>query len=218
LLLAVVGAASLKAQLASPLFPMAKGTTWTYTGTVGFQGKDSKMEEVHLSWQTEVVDSVDRGAMKAALLRGDPRDLNWYSGEPKHGCYLVITVENRELYFQDSQACVLPADLSLALSPESLRLKLPARVGDTFAAFPGREKDGRYAWSVESLNQVTFTDVKGVLAGRKFDAYVLMYRTNPDHQIAAYALGIGLTEYVYSHHGTPSEVHMKLSEFHNAGQ
>lgn len=220
LLLAVFGAASLAAQSAPPLFPMTKGTAWTYTGTVGFQGKDSKIEEVRLSWQTEVVDSVDQGAMKAALLRGDPRDLIWYSGEPKRGCYLAITVENRQLYFQRSPACVLPkGDLSLAVSPQNLLLKLPARVGDTFAADPQRENDGRYAWSVESCQQVSFPDVKGVPAGRKFDAYGLMYRTNPDHQIVTFVPGIGLTEYVYSHHGTPSEVHMKLTEIHtDAGQ
>jgi hypothetical protein len=218
LLLAVCGAASLEAQSASPLFPMAKGTTWTYTGTVGIQGKDAKLEEIHLSWQTEVVESVDRGPMKAALVRGDPRDFIWYSGEPEHGCYLVITVEDRELYFQNSPACVLPPDPSLALSPENLRLKLPARVGDIFAADPERKNDGRYAWCVESVNQVNFSDVKGVPQDRNFDTCLLMYRTNPDHQIATYVPGIGLTEYVYSHHGTPSEVHMKLAEFHSTAK
>ena len=199
---------------------MAKGTTWTYTGTVGSQGKDARMEEVHLSWQTEVVDSVDQGAIKAALLLGDPRDLDSSAGDSKRGCYLAITVENRELYFQDSAACVLPkGDLSSSLSADDLLLKLPARVGDTFAGDPERKNDGRYAWSVESCQQVNFSDVKGLPAGRKFEAYVLMYRTNPDHQIATYVPGIGLTEYVYSHHGTPSEVHMKLTEFHaNASQ
>jgi hypothetical protein len=220
LLAAVFGAASVGAQSAPPLFPMTKGTTWTYTGTVGFQGQDTKMEEVHLSWKAELVDSVDRGASKAALVRGDPRDLIWYSKETKRGCYLAIAVENRELYFQSSPACVLPkGDLSSSLNADNLLLKLPARVGDTFAADPERKNDGRYAWSVESHDQVSLSDVKGVPAGRKFDAYVLMYRTNPDHQIVTFVPGVGLTEYVYSHHGTPSEVHMKLIEFHtNAGQ
>jgi hypothetical protein len=72
---------------------------------------------------------------------------------------------------------------------------------------------------VGSPAAVILPDVKGVPAGQRFDEYVLMYRTTPDHQIAAYAIGIGLTEFVYSHHGTPAEVRMKLTEFHtNASQ
>jgi hypothetical protein len=91
-------------------------------------------------------------------------------------------------------------------------------VGDVFGADPETKRrfpDGRYAWCVDDRSTVSLAGIKGVPQERRSTAYALAYRTNPDHQIATYVPGIGLVSYVYSHHGTVSEVDVRLVEFHS---
>jgi hypothetical protein len=188
---------------------LEKGTTWLYSGTVGFQGTGGQPQEIQMSWKTEVLDSVEQGRSIAVLLRGDPRDLIWYSGPPKPACYLVITVEDRELYFQRWESCALPrGDLSLLRVRNNLLLKMPAQKGD----FYGDGPDSRYGWSVEDRQPAQLASIKGIPVGRDYVEYTLAYYTNPDHQIAKFVPGVGLISYSYSHHGTVSEVHMQLVE------
>ena len=37
-------------------------------------------------------------------------------------------------------------------------------------------------------------------------------RTNPEHEIVTFVPGVGITAYVYAHHGTVSEVNVRLVE------
>jgi hypothetical protein len=219
LALAAVVAAAAQAQPGSSVFPMEKGTSWIYAGWVAWQ-EGSRLQ---LTWKSEVLDSVERGTYKVALVLGDPRDLTWYSETTKRGCYLLMAVDDREFYLRrPASGCVLPqrgfSDLARGVD---LFLRLPARVGDVFGADPETKRrfpDGRYAWCVDDRGPVSLAGIKGVPQERPFTAYTLMFRTNPDHQIATYVPGIGLTSYVYSHHGTVSEVDMRLVEFHNAAR
>jgi hypothetical protein len=71
-----------------------------------------------------------------------------------------------------------------------------------------------YAWFVESIKPVRLQNVLGIPSGGPRMGYVLTYRTLPDHQIATYVSGIGLTAFEYHHHGTVSDVDVRLVEFH----
>jgi len=209
LIVSAVCAASLVAQSSPSFLPLKKGTTWLYSGTVGLQGAGGQPHEIQMSWKAEILDSVEEGRTIAVLLRGDPRDLIGYSGAPKRGCYLVITVEDRELYFLGWDSCALPrGELSHLQVRDNLLLKMPAQKGD----FYGDRPDGRYEWFVDDRQPADLARIKGIPVGRDYVEYTLSYSTNPDHQIAKFVPGVGLTSYSYSHHGTVSEVHMKLVE------
>ena len=198
---------------------MEKGTTWIYAGSVAWQEQGSQIHQTQVSWTTEILDSVERGRFRIALLLGYPKDLTWYEKGKKRGCYLLTAVDGREFYLRrlDSE-CALPKNsLSELAIREDLFFRLPVRKGDSFGGDPQREKelhDRLYAWSVEDRKPVTLGGVKGVPQDREFTEYVLAYRTNPDHEITTYVPGIGLTRYIYSHHGTVSEVDVRLVEFH----
>jgi len=204
-LLAVLFAVSLHAQT----FPMAKGTYWIYSGTVEWQG--GKKE---LTWKSEILESVTRGDLKVALLRGHPGDLVFYDSETSPQCYALISRQEHEVYLAHLyRSCKLPdGSLTDLMIAENLILKFPMRTGDKFGN-DGERDDSMYAWVVLSEATTKLPGVRRIPAG-PFHSYTLTYRTNPDHQIVTYVPGIGLTEYSYSHHGTPSEVRMHLTEFH----
>jgi hypothetical protein len=71
--LAHVLAVSLQAQSGSNVFPMEKGTSWIYTGSVAWQEEGPLIHRMQLSWKAEVLDSVERGRFRIALLLGDPK-------------------------------------------------------------------------------------------------------------------------------------------------
>jgi hypothetical protein len=56
-------------------------------------------------------------------------------------------------------------------------------------------------------------NVKGVPSGEQALEYELTYRANTDHTIISFVSGIGITSYVAGHHGTVSEVNVKLTEY-----
>ena len=63
------------------VFPMRKGTRWVYRGEVAWQTSRKARSTRRLDWTMEVVDSVQRGRYKVALVLGHPKDLIWYEEE-----------------------------------------------------------------------------------------------------------------------------------------
>lgn len=181
------------------------------------------MESKQISWKSEITDFVQDGRFKVALLLGYPADLAWYSDQTERGCYLFISVDDRDFYLHRVEsACRLPkqnfADL---FKQEELVLRLPLKRGDEFGGFtdgPQRLNECRYDWCVEEVRKTTLPGIKGISATSHFTAYELFFRTNPDHQIATWVPGIGLTRFVYSHHGTVSDVDVALVEFNKPAE
>jgi hypothetical protein len=202
---------------------MPKGTRWTYRGEVAWQtnGEGAKVHSKRLDWTMEVVDSVQRGRFKVALVRGHPKDLTWYEEGRKPGCHILIAVDNTKFYLGECEPSASPetlilpeGDLSGLIDEERLILKFPLRQGDTFGGDPARGvKDGMYAWCVQAMRQATLGQISGISPARPRMEFVLTYRTNPDHEVDTYVPGIGLTSYVYSHHGTVSDVNVNLVVF-----
>jgi hypothetical protein len=214
-------------QPAAEIFPMRTGTYWIYRGDVAWQGtgEGARVHRSRLDWKMEIVDGVQRGRYKAALIIGHPRNLTWPEKEQKRGCDILIAVDGKRFYLiqcepsaSRQKLLVDESKLRAMIGEENLIFKLPLREGEIFGGDPERGvKDGMYAWTVEAIRQRRPDGIRGALNIRPWTEYDLIYRTNPDHQVANYVPGIGLTTYMYSHHGTVSEVDVKLVEFQPPG-
>ncbi len=217
----VFSAGQAPTQSGNEVFPMRKGTRWTYRGQVSWETNDgtvSQTRKKQLEWSMTVVDSVARGKYKAAVLIGHPSDLNWYEEGRKPDCHLLIAEDESKFYLT---SCIPTAsaenlsategDLAGLIDEERLIFKLPLKQGDMFGGDTER-KDGMYAWVVESVEQKTTRLFPRAPRGAHTE-YTLAYRTNPDHQIATYVPGIGLVSYLYSHHGTVSDTDVTLVSF-----
>src|SRR5437667_116174 len=126
------------------VFPMRKGTRWVYRGEVAWQ-TSGKAHSKQLDWTMEVVDSVQRGRYKVALLLGHPKDLTWYEEGRKPGCHILIADDNTKFYLYECEPSasherlILPkGDLRGLTGEESLILKFPLRQADTFGGDPER--------------------------------------------------------------------------------
>jgi hypothetical protein len=204
-------------------FPMEKGTRWVYEGDISWQaaGEGPKIHKKHLRWEMEVVENISRDRYTAAMLRGHPSDLTWYEEGRDRGCYILLAVDGKMFYLSDCppntsqrKPNLSEADIAALTKLDNLIFKLPLRQGDLFGNDPDRGRpDTMYAWHVEAVRPATMVRIPGDPVRRPKTEYVLAFRTLPDHQIATYVPGIGLTAFEYSHHGTVSEVHMKLAQF-----
>jgi hypothetical protein len=210
-------------QPTAEVFPMRKGTHWIYRGDVAWQasGESAEVHRSQLDWNMEIVDSVQRGRYKVALIIGHPKDLTWYEEGRQPGCDVLIGVDDKKFYLVQcapsasrEKLTSTEGDLSSMINEDNLIFWLPIGQGDSFGGDPERTvKDGMYAWRVQAIRQATLKGIGGISGTGPWTEYILTYRTYPDHEIDTYVPGIGLTAYVYSHHGTVSEVNVKLVEF-----
>ncbi len=60
------------------VFPLAKGTYWIYRGPVESGGSNGSISKT-ISWKMEVTDVIARQDIKAAVVKGFPDDLWWYT-------------------------------------------------------------------------------------------------------------------------------------------
>jgi hypothetical protein len=77
-----------KAETQSEYFPLTKGNYWIYKGETKYlvpkkeappnSGQNEAKSEI-LTWKMEVVDTTEGGNYHAALIKGMPMDLAWYT-------------------------------------------------------------------------------------------------------------------------------------------
>lgn len=201
---------------------MAKGTTWTYKGTVRWTHDNSSViSTAQITWRTEIVRFVERGTVRAALFRGWPSDLDWSNGDlqpaeslliESGGSFYLIGQENLE----DALSRIERPenDLKGIFRDSDIFLKWPLKAGDKFCDSEGMARpDFMYCWFVASVSPTRKMTVFGAPHGQH-TAYELIYRTNPDHNQITFVPGIGLSAYEYHHHGTVADTELKLIEFH----
>ena len=199
---------------------MGKGTHWIYRGDVAWQatGNDATVHKSRLDWNMEIVDNIQRGHYRAALIRGHPSDLARYEQGRARGCDVLIGVDNERFYLVQCNSSASREKLTLTerqlssmITNDNLIFRLPIAQGDSFGGDPERGvNDGMYAWYAQTIRPATLKGISGITGAGPWTEYILTYRTNPDHEIDTYVPGIGLTAYVYSHHGSVSEVNVKL--------
>ena len=204
-------------------FPLNKGIYWLYQGKVKWSEPGSAtIFEKTLTWKMEIIEIIKRKGITAAQLKGHPLDLVWYEDGKKRGTYLIIN-HDKKLYllageraFKGISRLKDPDDnLAGLLNSSALFFKLPLAVHDRYGdpELLSRE-DIFYCWFVEEKSESNL-DIKGISSEELFINYRITYRTFPDHQFIDIVPEVGIARYIYGHHGSVSEVDVKLVEFYN---
>jgi hypothetical protein len=199
------------------VFPFAKGTAWTYAGTVRWTDSRNRPQSRDVRWTSEALDAFDRADAAGVLLHGGVWDLAWWTPQTRPSDYAVLRLGNRYYLIRDDAKRVfarvrssgragLPGDAErdqrwFDAPLETGRLLRPSGVAP--------RSDTRYGWLVERMAQVKVA-VPGILSERT--GYELRYATLPDEQRVMLVPGSGITSFVYEHHGTVAEAHLHLVE------
>ncbi len=200
----------------SPI-PLEKGTQWTYAGKVEWTADDSAVvRSTNVQWVMDVVDVVQRGSVRASVVRGIPDELAWYEPARMPGFCVLLQVTNRVYRIEadnEKQAANLARELTderheLPTSADEW-LVLPLAKGQRWAVDAADRKDNWYCWYVQE-QKMKRLKVEGYRARGRAAVWSLVYFTNPDHQIVDIAEGIGITRYVFVHHGTVFSAHVRL--------
>jgi hypothetical protein len=213
-----VFAFGLAAQVANQAtFNFPKGAEWTYQGAVKWE-VNGKPQQKMIEWKMQILDKVERSdGICCYLLKGHPLDLAFYSPETKPIEFIYVVkkdcvYEIRRVDHLDIER-MKNADLKDLMKTENIVFDFPLTQGKQFGNLAGeRRTDGMYCWVVEEQKRSRLTGVKGIGDRDVLESKIIM-RTNPDHQIVSYAPGAGITRFQYVHHGTLSEVDVKLIEY-----
>ena len=207
-----------------PFFPLTKGTYWVYQGTTKWQEESSeKVSEKVLTWKMEVTETIERGHVTAAVLKGHPLDLAWYKEGKTPGDYLIIRVGPDEYYLlteqrvQEALTKLRDQDDILADLVKDVEqfLDLPLTPGKIFGeTMQITRQDGSYYWIVENEKPVKMDKVKGLSPSAALTEYELAFLTTSDNTKVNYVPGVGIVRYTYGHNGSVSETDLKLIEYH----
>jgi hypothetical protein len=210
-----------RAAAASPEpFPMSQGTSWLYRGEVQWQ-EGLVARSAKIEWKVEIVRTIHRNDGAAALLQGFPDDLQWYEPGREPGGHLLLRIGQDRFYILHGPAVrealerlTDPAQsLADLVDDSALILQLPLREGARFGEEEQLQRqDGMYVWKVESEQSIRASGITGVPAGERTE-YSVAFLTNADHTYMSFVPGIGITGYIYGHHGTVSDVSLALVEF-----
>lgn len=218
--LIVLWAAPVRSQTPpAEVFPLEPGRVWTYAGTVRWTApRAPEVQEKEMEWRMEVLEVVERLSVRAAVLRGHPLDLVWYEEGRTRGRYLLIQVGAGSYYLLGGEEAAKaerrlrdPADpLTGLVQPHQLFLDAPLWPDKRFCGSESfTREDGLYCWVVEAVDTVILEDITGVLP-RPLTTYRIALRTLGEHDLLDVVPGIGLIAFTFGHHGTVSEVEVRL--------
>ena len=199
-------------------FPLKAGSYWVYKGTVKWQdGTEAK--ETSVAWRMEVIRSERVGKYEVTFLEGHPEDLAWFTPGKPRGIHVFVNDGGRyyELGSVTDPGSLLADEATLEshLQPESVFLELPLNKGMCLGRAPDIQRDDNmYCWSVGAPTSYAPQGVTGIPSGNPFFDYELSFRSLPDHTMIHFVPGIGITSFVYGHHGTLSEADVHLIEYH----
>ncbi len=202
---------------AEKYFPLSDGAYWIYQGTVTWEDAGEIRSET-LNWKMEVVEVIDRGEIVGYRMLGHPGDLAWYEDGKKRSDYAIIQAGSGSYYLSDLHILERLKDdndlLDFLVNEEQLFLDTPLSPGKRIcgAAFITNPY-GDYCWVVGPQENVTLGNVVEDDESKLVTGYTIRYVTNPDHTIITFVPGLGITNYVYGHHGVLSEVDLELIEY-----
>ncbi|HBE18442.1 MAG TPA: hypothetical protein DEG17_24400 [Cyanobacteria bacterium UBA11149] len=205
-----------------PTFPLAKGSYWVYQGTTKWT-KEQSVHEENITWKMEVVEAIQRGHVTGFVLKGSPYDLAWYNEGKEPGNYVMIHINPDQFYLVSNNEKVAKVvqrlkdkdDALVGLVEEhELFLDFPLSRGKVFGdAQQITRKDRWYCWLVESEKARKLENIKGIEKIENVTEYELAYRTSPEYTIMDIVPGVGITRFVYVHHGSIAETDVKLIEY-----
>ena len=224
--LVVAHAAMLSQNTAPSQFGLVAGRDWEYAGSARWTGGDQHVDSGSVRWVMRCLAVRSASGVLAALIRGWVHELAWYA--PGNAPRFGVLVEYRQRLFvidapdsaaaADSLTHVLRAGAS-ALSDRAAVIDSGLAVGRAYGGAPDRgdRPDGLYVWNVESAIPLARRASWSTLAHRA-NGWRLAYRTLPDHELLDFVPGVGITRYVYSHHGTVAETDVRLLAVRQTGR
>jgi hypothetical protein len=229
LLLVLAAGFGQAAETTKSLFPLEKGSYWVYKGKIKWTpvGADQKIKSKRLTWKMTVHDVIESAGYRVALVTGFPNDVAWYE-EGMTPQYSLLAEDNKCVYWNgykdEDQAMevvkAIEADPESNMGKLNCIIEFPLTKGKKYDALDSARPDTWYAWYVEAVDRVKLK-VKGHKRQRpeaRFrlayrTRFRLAYRTNPDHIIMEFVPGLGITRYLYEHHGTVAFEDLHLVEY-----
>lgn len=205
-------------QTPAPAFPLIPGQTWQYGGSARWAGPNQTVDSGRIQWTMKILAVRDGSTARGALVRGWIQELAWYHPGRSPG-YSLLLARGRRLYHVAAYDSATALDtLERALAPGAplpqgaeLIVDSALTVGHLYgqSAERGDRPDTFYAWYVESRDAIP------ARPGWSLDSatvvqWRLVYRTMPDHQFLDLVPGLGITHYVYGHHGTVADSDVTL--------
>jgi hypothetical protein len=87
-------------------------------------------------------------------------------------------------------------------------------IGKVFGGdFSNRLRGTRYCWNVEGESPFEMKANTNAVPLQNPREFSCVYRTSPDHSFMKIVPGLGITAYVYVHHGTLAETDLRLIDF-----
>jgi hypothetical protein len=208
------------------LYPLEKGSYWIYKGNIKWtpEGVDQKVRSQFITWKMTVHEIVESADCRIAVVSGFPGDLAWYDEGTKPK-YSLIVLKDKCVHrhsFESQQDALAAARKIAAGDKDSLNalncmIEFPLVKGKKYDLTDESRQDNMYAWYVEQVDKVNIK-VKGYKSSKRKDRFKLIYRTLPDHIIMYFVPGLGITRYVYNHHGTAAFEDLRLVEYGTRGQ
>jgi len=217
--LLIAAVANSGAQNAHSRFGLVAGRVYSYSGTARWTDSTQRVHSSPVRWRMDVLQVRASAAARAALVRGWIQDLAWYS--PGQRQQLTVLLEIRGALYQlavgDSAAAIdtlidAVRDASAAARRSQLVIDSALVVGRLYGqeADRGDRNDDMYAWLVESKGRLSNRPGWLSLATDPTQ-WQLVYRTLPDDQLLDFVPGVGITRFVYTHHGTVATTDVHLS-------
>ena len=198
-------------------FPLTEGAFWVYAGTVKWEIGGEVMEKTP-AWKMEVIEKVEYGHVTGYAMRGHPSDLAWYEDGKERSDYAIIQVGPNRFYETDIEKLQRLRDKTDSLQDlvhdSQLFLDSPLFPGKRFCEARQIARFNGYCWIVSQVKEVTLGDIEGIPSPITVPEYTLRYMGLPGHVFFQFAPSIGITQYVYGHHGTVSDVDVRLIEYY----
>ena len=157
--------------------------------------------------------------VRGAVVRGWIQELAWYTPGQRPDFSVLLEYRSRLYYVaaQDSVAAIdsLAAVLrngAAAARRGQLIVDSSLAIGQTFGgdAGDGRRTDGLYAWNVDSQSAAPRHLQWSSLATEP-TRWRIAYRTLPDEQEIDLVPGVGVSRFIFVHHGTVAAVDVHLA-------
>jgi hypothetical protein len=224
---AICTAGGLKAAppVPSPI-PLEKGNRWTYEGKIettlsGTFAASPATYATNICWVMEIIDSTKTADAQAAIVSGLPDELPWHEPTQVPRFCVLLNFSNHVYQFKakneaDARSMLQdvisqPGKFSRQAQDFNELFQLPLAKDSRWGGDLQRE-DGWYSWRVEKA-QPAKLQVEGNSGNPTVLVYTLAYRTNPEHLLMDIAPGLGITRFIYEHHGTVAEVDVRLVSF-----
>ncbi len=216
-------AAAPSARQSAAAFPLNPGTYWIYQALVSWGPEGTAVPQEKLfDWKMEVVRTIPREGLLAAVVKGFPRDLDRAEGNPAPVESLIVETGGTKFYWippASLQAALArlenPGDsLDDLLTDDRIFLDLPLSRGKRFCNTTGMIRtDEFYCWVAGQPAPADLADAKGVPPGAHA-AFPVQFLTTDDSTSFDFVSGIGITRYSYQVHGSAFDTELRLREFH----